>query len=185
VQRPHLLRPNVQPLYEKAARTAIVRVELLSPLPHEEILRIIASYTNAKRVIWVQEEPKNMGARAHVRRRLVERLPNGLADIDYVGPAISCEPVGGLPGSARSRAGADCARGAPTDVASKTLSTENMHCPPGTSSIHKENTPHLCGFASPGERSTCPVHQARVRCARHLALSRAIVVESQCQRRKN
>src|SRR5665213_4205054 len=31
------------PLYEKATKTAIVRVELLSPLPHAEILRTIAS----------------------------------------------------------------------------------------------------------------------------------------------
>ncbi len=32
------------PLYEKAENTAIVRVELLSPLPRHELLRIIASY---------------------------------------------------------------------------------------------------------------------------------------------
>ena len=87
------------PLYEKATNTAIVRVELLSPLPHEEILRVIASYSNAKEVIWVQEEPKNMGARAHVRRRLVERLPNGLTDIDYVGRPYRASPSEGYPGA--------------------------------------------------------------------------------------
>ena len=36
------------PLYEQAKKTAIVRVELLSPLPHAEILRTIATYPNAK-----------------------------------------------------------------------------------------------------------------------------------------
>jgi 2-oxoglutarate dehydrogenase E1 component len=87
------------PLYEKATKTAIVRVELLSPLPYEEILRIIASYPNAKQVIWVQEEPKNMGARAHVRRRLVERLPNELTDIDYVGRPYRASPSEGYPGA--------------------------------------------------------------------------------------
>jgi 2-oxoglutarate dehydrogenase E1 component len=87
------------PLYEKATKTAIIRVELLSALPHEEILRIIASYPNAKQVIWVQEEPKNMGARAHVRRRLVERLPTGLTDIDYVGRPYRASPSEGYPGA--------------------------------------------------------------------------------------
>jgi 2-oxoglutarate dehydrogenase E1 component len=87
------------PLYEKATKTAIVRVELLSPLPHEEILRTIASYVNARQVIWVQEEPKNMGARAHVRRRLVERLPNGLTDIEYSGRPYRASPSEGYPGA--------------------------------------------------------------------------------------
>jgi 2-oxoglutarate dehydrogenase E1 component len=87
------------PLYEKATTTAIVRVELLSPLPHEEILRIIATYPSAKQVIWVQEEPKNMGARAHVRRRLVERLPSGLMDIEYVGRPYRASPSEGYPGA--------------------------------------------------------------------------------------
>jgi multifunctional 2-oxoglutarate metabolism enzyme len=87
------------PLYEKAMKTAIVRVELLSPLPTEEILRTIASYPNAKEVTWVQEEPKNMGARAHVRRRLVERLTNGLTDIEYVGRPYRASPSEGYPGA--------------------------------------------------------------------------------------
>ncbi|MBV8368569.1 MAG: multifunctional oxoglutarate decarboxylase/oxoglutarate dehydrogenase thiamine pyrophosphate-binding subunit/dihydrolipoyllysine-residue succinyltransferase subunit [Candidatus Eremiobacteraeota bacterium] len=87
------------PLYEHAEKTAIVRVELLSPLPTEEILRTIASYANAQEVIWVQEEPKNMGARAHVRRRLVERLRNGLTDIEYVGRPYRASPSEGYPGA--------------------------------------------------------------------------------------
>jgi 2-oxoglutarate decarboxylase len=87
------------PLYEKATKTAIVRVELLSPLPTQEIVRTIASYPNAKEVIWVQEEPKNMGARAHVRRRLVERLPNGIEDIGYVGRPYRASPSEGYPGA--------------------------------------------------------------------------------------
>jgi 2-oxoglutarate decarboxylase len=87
------------PLYEQAKKTAIARVELLSPLPTDEILRTIASYPNAKEVIWVQEEPKNMGARAHVRRRLVERLPNGLKDIEYVGRPYRASPSEGYPGA--------------------------------------------------------------------------------------
>jgi 2-oxoglutarate decarboxylase len=87
------------PLYEKVAKTAIVRVELLSPLPVAELLQTIASYPNATSAIWVQEEPKNMGARAHVRRRIVERLPNGLLEIDYIGRPYRASPSEGYPGA--------------------------------------------------------------------------------------
>jgi len=90
---------TASPLYEQAKKTAIARVELLSPLPTDQVLRTIASYANAKEVIWVQEEPKNMGARAHVRRRLVERLPHGLEDIDYIGRPYRASPSEGYPGA--------------------------------------------------------------------------------------
>ena len=53
--------------YAKLKKTAIVRVEQLSPLPYPQINEILASYSNKKHVIWVQEEPKNMGARDYVR----------------------------------------------------------------------------------------------------------------------
>jgi 2-oxoglutarate decarboxylase len=87
------------PLYDQAKKTAIVRVELLSPLPVKEILETIGSYPNVKEAIWVQEEPKNMGARAHVRRRLVEKLPHGLNDIEYVGRPYRASPSEGYPGA--------------------------------------------------------------------------------------
>jgi multifunctional 2-oxoglutarate metabolism enzyme len=87
------------PLYEKATKTAIVRVELLSPLPVAEILETLESYPNVKEAVWVQEEPKNMGARAHVRRRLVEKLPHGLKDIEYVGRPYRASPSEGYPGA--------------------------------------------------------------------------------------
>ncbi len=85
--------------YAKMTKTAIVRVELLSPLPAEEILALLASYPNLKSVVWVQEEPKNMGARAHVRRRLVERLPNGIQDMGYVGRSYRASPSEGYGGA--------------------------------------------------------------------------------------
>jgi 2-oxoglutarate dehydrogenase E1 component len=76
-----------------------VRVELLSPLPTGEILAVLASYPNLRAVVWVQEEPKNMGARAHVRRRIVERLPNGVADVGYVGRSYRASPSEGYGGA--------------------------------------------------------------------------------------
>ncbi|HRO75315.1 MAG TPA: 2-oxoglutarate dehydrogenase E1 component [Crocinitomicaceae bacterium] len=41
---------------------AFVRVEQLYPLPQTQIDAVIASYPNAKNIIWAQEEPENMGA---------------------------------------------------------------------------------------------------------------------------
>jgi 2-oxoglutarate dehydrogenase E1 component len=87
------------PDYEKMTKTAIVRVELLSPLPVREIIDTLESYTNLKRVVWVQEEPMNMGARAHVRRRIVKRLPNGIADVEYVGRSYRASPSEGYGGA--------------------------------------------------------------------------------------
>jgi 2-oxoglutarate dehydrogenase E1 component len=79
-------------------RTAIVRIELLSPLPYVEINDVIATYPNLKKLVWVQEEPKNMGARAFVRRRLIERMRDKL-EIDYVGRPYRASPSEGYPGA--------------------------------------------------------------------------------------
>jgi 2-oxoglutarate dehydrogenase E1 component len=75
-----------------------VRIELLSPLPYIEINDVIATYPNLKKLVWVQEEPKNMGARAYVRRRLIERQRDSL-EIDYVGRPYRASPSEGYPGA--------------------------------------------------------------------------------------
>ncbi|MDP9019107.1 MAG: multifunctional oxoglutarate decarboxylase/oxoglutarate dehydrogenase thiamine pyrophosphate-binding subunit/dihydrolipoyllysine-residue succinyltransferase subunit, partial [Candidatus Eremiobacteraeota bacterium] len=86
------------PKFKDLKKTAIVRVEMLSPLPHAELSTIIASYTKRRELIWVQEEPKNMGARAHVRRRLLERLAPG-SEIEYIGRPYRSSPSEGYPGA--------------------------------------------------------------------------------------
>ncbi len=85
-------------LHANLKKTAIVRVELLAPLPYTEINEIIATYPNLKKLIWVQEEPKNMGARAYMRRRLIERKRDKL-EIDYVGRPYRASPSEGYPGA--------------------------------------------------------------------------------------
>jgi 2-oxoglutarate dehydrogenase E1 component len=42
------------------------------------------SYPNLERVAWVQEEPRNMGPRAFMRRRMAKILPERMS-YDYVG----------------------------------------------------------------------------------------------------
>jgi 2-oxoglutarate dehydrogenase E1 component len=63
---------------------AIGRVELLYPFPQAEILELIGQYPNLTEVIWVQEEPRNMGARAHMSPRLLQILPEQL-QFGYIG----------------------------------------------------------------------------------------------------
>ena len=63
---------------------AIGRVELLYPFPQTEILDIVAQYPNLREVVWVQEEPRNMGARAYMSPRLLQVLPENLT-FGYIG----------------------------------------------------------------------------------------------------
>jgi len=63
---------------------AIGRVELLYPFPQAQILELIESYPNLTEVVWVQEEPRNMGARAHMFPRLMQILPEELR-FGYIG----------------------------------------------------------------------------------------------------
>ncbi|WP_456599549.1 multifunctional oxoglutarate decarboxylase/oxoglutarate dehydrogenase thiamine pyrophosphate-binding subunit/dihydrolipoyllysine-residue succinyltransferase subunit [Blastococcus sp. SYSU DS0616] len=59
------------------ADTAIVRVEQLYPLPAEQIRTELERYPNATDVVWVQEEPANMGAWQFMAVNLPEELPEG------------------------------------------------------------------------------------------------------------
>jgi len=64
---------------QKRNDTAIVRVEQLYPLQAELMEAALSSYPEATSVIWVQEEPQNMGAWRYLRERfgdmLLDRYP--------------------------------------------------------------------------------------------------------------
>ncbi|MGY1653058.1 multifunctional oxoglutarate decarboxylase/oxoglutarate dehydrogenase thiamine pyrophosphate-binding subunit/dihydrolipoyllysine-residue succinyltransferase subunit [Geodermatophilus sp. SYSU D01119] len=59
---------------EGRADTAILRVEQLYPLPAEQIAEAVGRYPNAQDLIWVQEEPANMGAWWFMALELPEHL---------------------------------------------------------------------------------------------------------------
>jgi multifunctional 2-oxoglutarate metabolism enzyme len=63
---------------------AVGRVELLYPFPEAQLVELLATYPNLEDVVWVQEEPRNMGARAHMGPRLMQILPEHLR-FGYVG----------------------------------------------------------------------------------------------------
>jgi 2-oxoglutarate dehydrogenase E1 component len=70
---------------------AIVRVEQLYPFPHVAIDEQIARYPNATDVVWVQEEPENMGAWRFVYTQM-QRQRTGL---DVVARPESASPATG------------------------------------------------------------------------------------------
>jgi len=72
------------PKRAESPQVAIGRVELLYPFPQGELLSLIESYPNLNEVVWVQEEPRNMGARAFMSPRLLQILPEHL-HFGYIG----------------------------------------------------------------------------------------------------
>ena len=69
---------------ENNESVAVGRVELLYPFPEAQLVELLATYPNLEDVVWVQEEPRNMGARAHMGPRLMQILPEHLR-FGYVG----------------------------------------------------------------------------------------------------
>ena len=51
---------------------ALVRIEQLFPLPVKEMRAVIERYSNAKDIVWAQEEPRNMGGYAHLMMHFEE-----------------------------------------------------------------------------------------------------------------
>jgi 2-oxoglutarate dehydrogenase complex dehydrogenase (E1) component-like enzyme len=49
---------------------AVLRVEQLHPWPADQIADLLARYERAEEVLWLQEEPQNMGAWGFVRDRV-------------------------------------------------------------------------------------------------------------------
>ncbi|MFZ9881226.1 MAG: 2-oxoglutarate dehydrogenase E1 component, partial [Phycisphaerales bacterium] len=72
--------------------TAIVRVEQLFPFPDAAITKTLGLYPNAKKFVWVQEEPRNMGAYRFAQAQLKELCS---IDVGYVGRPDSASPAVG------------------------------------------------------------------------------------------
>ena len=53
---------------------AVVRVEQLYPWPADQLDEIVARYPNATDIVWLQEEPANMGPWLFAKGRLYERF---------------------------------------------------------------------------------------------------------------
>jgi 2-oxoglutarate dehydrogenase E1 component len=73
---------------------ALVRLEQFYPFPLARVKEVIASYPNAKELVWVQEEPQNMGGWTFVETRLLNLMTDCPRPI-YIGRTPSASPATG------------------------------------------------------------------------------------------
>jgi 2-oxoglutarate dehydrogenase E1 component len=73
---------------------AILRIEQLYPFPQKEVESMIQLYPASAEVMWVQEEPWNMGAWHEMARRL-RRTVGGGREILYAGRRAAASPATG------------------------------------------------------------------------------------------
>ena len=73
---------------------AICRVEQLYPFPVETLRGVLDAYPSLRDVVWLQEEPENMGA-WEFARPLLEEIVGGRYPLKYVGRARSSSPSEG------------------------------------------------------------------------------------------
>jgi multifunctional 2-oxoglutarate metabolism enzyme len=79
----------------KLTDTAIVRMEQLYPCPEAEFNEVLRRYPAASQVVWVQEEPRNMGAWGFVRGYIQPVLDRQGRTIGYAGRPESASPAPG------------------------------------------------------------------------------------------
>jgi 2-oxoglutarate dehydrogenase E1 component len=77
-----------------AENVAIVRVEELYPFPERELRDILKQYPNAVELVWMQEEPRNMGAWNFMAPRLRELAGDRLT-LRYIGRPNEASPAEG------------------------------------------------------------------------------------------
>jgi len=77
------------------ADVAVVRLEQLAPWPEPQLVDVLDRYPNAAELVWLQDEPENMGAWSYVFPRLV-RLYRDRFAISVVCRAASGSPATGL-----------------------------------------------------------------------------------------
>jgi 2-oxoglutarate dehydrogenase E1 component len=73
---------------------AIARVEQIYPWPADAITGLLERFTNVAEVVWLQEEPENMGAWPFVHQQM-HRTLSGNAKLRHVTRAESASPATG------------------------------------------------------------------------------------------
>jgi 2-oxoglutarate dehydrogenase E1 component len=79
-----------------AGAVAVARLEQLYPFPVEPAAELCAAYPQLEELVWVQEEPQNMGAWRSIRHRLEAAVPEGVA-VRYVGRPWRASTAEGYP----------------------------------------------------------------------------------------
>ena len=79
---------------KRNAPVAVIRVEQLYPFPLEQINEILTRYPNAREIVWLQEEPENMGPWNFVEH-LIWRMKDRGYDLRHAARVASGSPATG------------------------------------------------------------------------------------------
>ncbi|UZR93511.1 2-oxoglutarate dehydrogenase E1 component [Chondrinema litorale] len=75
---------------DKRKDVAIIRIEQLHPFPETQVEKVLSKYKNMSKLIWVQEEPVNMGYWTYLLRTYYKRK-----DLEIVARKPSASPATG------------------------------------------------------------------------------------------
>ncbi len=78
----------------EAQNVAICRLEMIYPFPEDDVRALLAQYPKLREVVWLQEEPRNMGAWEFLRLQLA-RLIDGQCPLLYIGRPRGSSPAEG------------------------------------------------------------------------------------------
>ncbi len=84
--------------YTKSQNTVIVRVEQLYPFPRVQLTPYLNGMGKLSRLVWAQEEPKNMGAYSYIAPKLqtlLEELGKRKLQVEYAGRTERASPAVG------------------------------------------------------------------------------------------
>jgi 2-oxoglutarate dehydrogenase E1 component len=82
-------------LRDETPAVAVARIEQLYPFPVEAGRAVVGGYSGLEEIVWVQEEPQNMGAWRTIRHRLEEIAAD--VPVRYVGRPWRASPSEGYP----------------------------------------------------------------------------------------
>jgi 2-oxoglutarate dehydrogenase E1 component len=86
---------DASPLRKETPGVAVVRVEQLAPFQNSAIRATLANYPNLVDLVWLQEEPRNMGAWNYMDGRLRELVKDRGLDVRYIGRIERSSPAEG------------------------------------------------------------------------------------------
>ena len=84
--------------YKDRKNVAIVRVEQLYPFPRTQLAPFLSGFPKLKRLVWAQEEPRNMGAFTYIQPKisaLMDDLGLKKTAFEYVGRTERASPATG------------------------------------------------------------------------------------------
>jgi len=84
---------DASPLRAETANVAVARVEQLAPFPRITLGKTLALYPNLREIVWLQEEPRNMGAWTFMDPKLRELA--GELPVRYIGRPERASPAEG------------------------------------------------------------------------------------------